>query len=67
MPIGKFEDEEVENIMNELDPYSTGVLQIKLVEKYFREEIDFFKQVSLRRPHEIIENIRSAAFPNRKV
>ena len=53
--------------MNELDPYSTGVLQIKLVEKYFREEIDFFKQVSLRRPHEIIENIRSAAFPNRKV
>jgi hypothetical protein len=67
LPLGKFEDEEVENIMNELDPYSTGVLQIKLVEKYFREEIDFFKQVSLRRPHEIIENIRSAAFPNRKV
>lgn len=53
-----FSDEEVEIIMNELDPYNTGAIQINLVKRYFHEEIDYHKQVSLRRPHEIIEKIR---------
>jgi hypothetical protein len=49
-----FQDDEIENIMSELDPYQTGAIQINLVERYFREEIEFNKLVSLKRPQEII-------------
>jgi hypothetical protein len=40
--------------MSELDPYQTGAIQINLVERYFREEIEFNKLVALKRPQEII-------------
>jgi len=37
------------------------------VEQYFREEIEYFKILSLKRPQEIIEKIRNVAFPNKKI
>jgi len=33
----------------------------------FKEEIELFKQVNLKKPQEIIEKIRSVAFPNKKI
>lgn len=53
--------------MNELDPYYTGVIQISSIQRYYSEEIAFFKTVSLNRPKEIIEMIRTAAFPGKKI
>lgn len=62
-----FQDDEVQQILGELDPYQTGAIQINLVQQYFREEIEFHKLLSLKRPQEIIEKIRSVAFPNKKI
>lgn len=54
-------------MLNELDPYFTGVIQISSIQRYFSEEIAYFKTVSMNRPKEIIEQIRTAAFPTRKI
>ena len=62
-----FQDDEIELILNELDPYSTGAIQISNIQRLFKEEIELFKQVSLKKPQEIIEKIRSVAFPNKKI
>lgn len=62
-----FEDENVAKILNELDPYQTGAIQLSLVEQYFREEIEFNRNVSMKRPDEIIFKIRQQAFPNHKI
>ena len=62
-----FSDQEIEIILNELDPYFTGVIQISSIQRYYSEEISYFKTVSLNKPKEIIEQIRSVAFPGRKI
>ena len=54
-------------ILNELDPYFTGVIQISQIQRFYKEEIDYFKLVTLNRPHEVLEEIRSIAFPNKKI
>ncbi len=62
-----FSSEEIELILNELDPFGTGAIQISLVQRFFQEEITFFKQVALSKPQEIIQLIRSQAFPGKKI
>jgi MoxR-like ATPase len=37
------------------------------MQRYYREEIEFHRLHSLKRPEEIINNIRTLAFPNRKI
>jgi hypothetical protein len=36
-----FSDQEIDQILNELDPYDTGAIQYKVLESYFEEEIAF--------------------------
>ena len=47
---GVFTDEEIDVILNELDPYITGVLQINVVQRFYADEIRFNQQVNLNRP-----------------
>lgn len=37
----EFSDEDIEVIMNELDPYHTGIIQINLIQRYYAEEIRY--------------------------
>lgn len=62
-----FEKEVRDIIMNEMDPYMTGTIQLDLVKSYFKEEIDYHKATSSKRPEEIIAKIRNIAFPNKKI
>lgn len=39
-PVVDFADDEIDNILQELDPYQTGAIQLNLLQKYFREEIE---------------------------
>ena len=41
-----FTDEEIDLILNELDPYGTGVIQINHIQRLFIEEINFNTQVT---------------------
>ena len=63
----RFSDEEVDSILNELDPYYTGIIQIYLIQNYFKEEIHFYNLTTLNRPKQIFQDIRSKAFPNKKL
>ncbi len=36
-----FSDEDIDVIMNELDPYHTGIIQINLIQRQYAEEIKF--------------------------
>lgn len=51
----EFAQQEIEVILNELDPFYTGVIQISSIQRYYSEEISYFKTVSLNRPSEVIE------------
>lgn len=62
-----FSDQEIDQILNELDPYDTGAIQYKVLESYFEEEIAFQKNAVHRKPELIIEKIRNLAFPNHKI
>jgi len=45
-----FSAEEIDIVLNELDPYFTGVMQVTLVQSYYREEIHFYNMTALNRP-----------------
>jgi hypothetical protein len=45
-----FSDEDIDSILNELDPYFTGIIQIALLQTYYREEIHFYNLTALNRP-----------------
>ena len=45
----------------------TGIIQLRLVQKVYHEEIQFYKRTSLARPNEILEDIRTLVFPNKRV
>jgi hypothetical protein len=62
-----FSDLEIDSILNDLDPFFTGVIQLRLVQSVYHEEIQFFRRTSLSRPTEIIEDIRTLVFPNKRV
>lgn len=64
---GHFSDEEIDSILNELDPYFTGIIQISLIQSYYREEIHFYNLTTLNRPKQIFHNLRSKVFPNKKL
>lgn len=49
----KFSDEEIDSVLNELDPYFTGIIQIQLIQNYYREEIHFYNLTTLNRPKQI--------------
>lgn len=49
----RFSSEEIDSIMNELDPYFTGIIQIDIIQNYFREEIHYYSITSLNRPTQI--------------
>lgn len=53
--------------MTDLDPFFTGVIQLRLLQKVYEEEIQFARRTSLSRPNEILEDIRTLVFPNRRV
>lgn len=63
----RFTDLEIDSILNDLDPFYTGVIQLRLVQKVYHEEIQFYKRTSLSRPNEILEDIRTLVFPNKRV
>ena len=62
-----FSDLEVDSILNDLDPFYTGVIQLRLCQKVYHEEIQYFKRVSQSRPNEILDDIRTLVFPNKRV
>lgn len=62
-----FSDEEIDSIMNELDPYYTGIIQIALLQNYYREEIHYYNLTTLNRPRQIFSGIRSNIFPNKRL
>lgn len=37
----EFSDTDIDVIMNELDPYHTGIIQISLIQRFYAEEIKF--------------------------
>ena len=37
----EFSDEDIEVVMNELDPFHTGIIQIALIQRFYAEEIKF--------------------------
>jgi Ca2+-binding EF-hand superfamily protein len=62
-----FTDLEVDSILTDLDPFFTGVIQLRLLQKVYEEEIQFARRTSLSRPNEILDDIRTLVFPNRRV
>jgi hypothetical protein len=62
-----FSDEEIDSIMNELDPYYTGIIQIALLQSFYREEIHYYNLTTLNRPKQIFAGIRSKIFPNKRL
>ena len=64
---GLFSELEIDSILNDLDPFYTGVVQLRLLQNVYHEEIQFHKRTSLSRPNEILDDIRTAVFPNRRV
>jgi hypothetical protein len=67
-PLGNyFSDLEIDSILNDLDPFYTGVIQLRLLQKVYQEEIQYFRRTSLSRPNEILEDIRTVTFPNKRV
>ena len=64
---GLFSDAEIDVVLTELDPFFTGVIQIALVQRFYAEEIKFNKQVNLNRPQEVLQEIRSIAFPAKRI
>jgi len=62
-----FSDLDVDSILNDLDPFYTGAIQLTLLQRVYEEEVQFFKQTSLSRPNEILDDIRTLAFPNKRV
>ena len=62
-----FNELEIESILNDLDPFFTGVIQLRLMLKIYQEELHHFKLTSFNRPKEIIEDIRTAVFPNKRI
>ena len=67
-PLGNyFSDLEIDSILNDLDPFYTGVIQLRLLQKVYQEEIQYFRRTSLSRPNEILEDIRTVIFPNKRV
>tara|TARA_B110000285_G_C14921566_1_gene512841 strand:+ start:553 stop:873 length:321 start_codon:yes stop_codon:yes gene_type:complete len=43
------------------------VIQLRLLQKVYEEEIQFARRTSLSRPNEILDDIRTLVFPNRRV
>lgn len=64
---GGFSELEIDSILNDLDPFYTGVVQLKLLQNVYHEEIQYHKRTNLSRPNEILDDIRSAVFPNRRI
>ena len=62
-----FTDLEIDSILADLDPFYTGVIQLRLLQKVYEEEIQFARRTSLSRPNEILDDIRTLVFPNRRV
>lgn len=62
-----FSDLDIDSILNDLDPFYTGAIQITLVKKAYAEEIQFHAQTALARPNEILQDIRTLVFPNKRV
>ena len=63
----RYSDEEIDSILNELDPFFTGIIQVLLVQNYYREEIHFHNLTTLNRPKQIFAEIRGKVFPNKKL
>jgi hypothetical protein len=62
-----FNELEIDSILNDLDPFHTGIIQLRLMLKIYEEELHHYKLTSLNRPREIIEDIRTAVFPNKRI
>ena len=53
--------------MNELDPFFTGIIQIQLMQNYYKEETHYYNMTTLNRPKQIFTDIRAKVFPNKKL
>jgi hypothetical protein len=63
----KFDEEEVEAVLNELDPYFSDIIMIARLRERFKDEIHFHSISSFNRPTEIISIIRGKVFPKKKL
>lgn len=62
-----FNELDIDSILNDLDPFHTGIVQLRLLLKIYEEELHHYKLTSLNRPKEILEDIRTAVFPNKRI
>ncbi len=57
----------MEEVTKALDPYMFDKISFKTLEDFFREELHFNAMASLRRPKEILAEIRNRIIPKRKL
>lgn len=66
-PYASFTDLDVDSILNDLDPFQTGVVQVRLIQRVYHEELQYHKRTTLSRPKEILADLRMRVFPNKRV
>ena len=57
----------IESICRELDPFHTGMFPFQGLADFFKEELHFYNIRSISRPREIISEIRTKIFPQKKL
>lgn len=62
-----FTDLEIDSVLNDLDPFYTGIVQLKLLQSVYHEELQYHKRTTLSRPREIMQDVRALVFPNKRV
>lgn len=62
-----FTDLEIDSILNDLDPFYTGIVQLRLLQTVYHEELQYHKRTTLSRPREIMQDVRALVFPNKRV
>ncbi len=68
MALNDFDNEEIELVLNEIDPYFSNEIKIKSLLTIFEEEVHYHSMSSINRPQEIINKIlRPKILPNKKL
>ena len=62
-----FSEIEIDSILNDLDPFYTGIVQLRLIQRVYETELLYHKRKNLSKPKEILSDIRTAVFPNKRV
>lgn len=62
-----FSNEEIELILNEIDPYFSNTIKVKSILQIFKEEVHYNSMSSINRPNEAINKIRAEVIPSKKL